>query len=153
MTVFAPSDFISTSVPAEAGGCGTAHVRDVGTDQVWGLCCGGGCEDWLLAHDDRWVKDVHDVRPTFDEKKALERFRNRGQADRDALMALAMARMAGLSQAEIPPSLTKMLSGLPAHVPGVVVCGSGHDNRPGSRYCSQCGTAMTRPAVAGELAA
>ncbi len=39
-------------------------------------------------------------------------------------MVLAMSRMAGLSPAEMPPSLTKMLSGIPAHVPGVMVCGA-----------------------------
>ena len=154
MTVFAPSDFASINIPAEGGrGCGQVHVRDVGPDQAWALTCDGGCEDWLIANDPRIVRHVADIKPTFDEQKQLERWKTQGQADKDAVMVLAMSRMAGLSAAEIPPTLTKMLSGLPAHVPGVTVCSGGHDNMPGSRFCRECGTPMTRPAAAGELGA
>ncbi len=152
MTVYAPSDFVEITIPSEGNrGCGQSHRRDVGPDQAWGLSCDGGCEDWLLANDSRWVKHVADIPPTFDEQKALERFKTQGKADKDALMVLAMSRMAGISAAEIPPTLTKMLSGLPAHVPGVVVCAAGHDNMPGSRFCRECGAPMSRPAAAGEL--
>lgn len=151
MTVYAPSDFASVTVPAdERGGCGQPHFRDTGPDgypvQPWALTC-PGCETYLLVTDGRWVKDPMDIPPTFDEKRAADRFKERGAADKDALLVLAMSRMAGLSPAEIPPSLSKMLSGLPAHVPGVTVCASGHDNVPGSRFCRDCGTPMTRPAA------
>ncbi len=156
--IYPPSDFVAVIIPAEGGrGCGAEHRRPDGPDgrpvQPWALSCAGGCEAWLLAHDSRWVQQPEDIRETFDEIKARERFELRGTKDRDALVALALARMAGVSQAEIPSSIAKALSGLPAHVPGVVVCGSGHDNRPGSRFCSACGEQLGRPAAAAAIGA
>lgn len=156
MTVYAPSDFKSVTVPADDAhaGCGVAHERPQGPDgrpaQVWALTC-PGCEAHLLATDSRWVIAVEDIPPTYDERKAEERFTKRGIKDRDALLALAAARMAGVPQSEIPASLTSMLSGLPSHVPGVIVCGAGHDNTPGSRFCRSCGDPLSRPATAGAI--
>lgn len=156
--IFPPSDFVAVTIPADGGrGCGAEHRRPAGADgrpvQPWALSCAGGCEDWLLAHDGRWAHQVEDIPETYDETRARERFEVRGARDRDALVALAMARMAGVGQDEIPPSVARVLSGLPAHVPGVVVCGSGHDNRPGSRFCSACGEPLSRPAAAAAIGA
>jgi hypothetical protein len=156
MTVYAPSDHHSINIPAEGGrGCGQVHSRPLGPDgqpvQPWGLDC-PECSAWLLANDSRWSATVEDIPETFDERKARERFETRGIRDRETLIALAMSRMAGLSPGEIPPSVTKMLTGLPAHVPGVTVCGNGHDNTPGSRFCRDCGSPMTSPAAAGAIA-
>jgi hypothetical protein len=131
VTVYAPSDFKSVNIPA---GCGHEHTREIGPDgypvSPWAVTC-PDCEAWLLTHDDRWVTAPEDVRETFDERKSRERFESRGLAERDALMALAMARMAGVSQAEIPPSVSKMLSGLPAHLPAPCCARAITATRPG----------------------
>jgi hypothetical protein len=155
VTVYAPSDHTFINIPAEGGrGCGQQHVRPAGADglpvQPWGIDC-PECSAWLLANDNRWSPTVEDIVQTFDEKKAADRFQLRGAAERDALAALALARMAGLSQAEIPAGITRMLSGLPAHVPGVTVCASGHGNTPGSRFCRECGTPMSHPVPAAAI--
>ncbi len=155
MPAYAPSDMISVNIPAEGDrGCGEIHARETGPDgypvQPWRIDC-PQCSSWLLANDNRWSATVEDISETYDEKRARENFEKRGVRDRDALVALAMARMAGLSQAEIPPSIAKALTGLPAHVPGVTLCVAGHDNTPGSRYCRECGAAMSRRAPGGEL--
>jgi hypothetical protein len=152
--MYTQSDVASITVSPEGhGGCGQAHVRDVDESgypvQPWGVSC-PECEPYLRT-DKQWAATVDDIPPTHDEKKAAEKFRERGQQDKDALLVLAMSRMAGVSAAEIPPTLTKMLTGLPAHVPGVTVCSTGHENMPGSRFCRQCGTSMARPAAAGEI--
>lgn len=155
MPAYAPSDMVSVNIPAEGDrGCGEIHLREIGPDgygvQPWRVDC-VPCSTWLLANDNRWSATVEDIVETFDEKKARERFELRGAKDRDALTALALARFAGISQAEIPASISQMLSGVPAHVPGVTLCPSGHDNTPGSRYCRECGSAMSGRAAAGAL--
>jgi hypothetical protein len=58
---------------------------------------------------------------------------------------VAMARMSGLSQSEIPPTVQKMISGLAPHIPGQTVCSRGHENVPGGRFCSSCGVQMSAP--------
>jgi hypothetical protein len=157
MTIYAPSDFASVIVPAddEHRGCGQAHARPSGPDGLpvhpWALSCADGCEEWLIANDDRWSKSVRDIPPTYDERLDGERLDRIGSQQKDSLLVLAMSRMAGLTQADIPPALTRMLSGLPAHVPGIIMCANGHDNTPGSRFCRECGSQMSRPAAAGEL--
>jgi hypothetical protein len=151
MPAYAPSDMTQVCVSPGHGGCGELHRRETGPDgypvQPWRLDC-DPCATALLALDDRWSATVEDITETFDEKKARARFESRGVHERDAIMALAMARLAGISAAEIPPSVAKMITGAQARVPGVTVCGRGHDNTPGSRFCRECGSPMTKPAAA-----
>ena len=154
--MYAPSDTQSITVGVEGhGGCGEPHVRPVGADglplQPWGVDC-PQCADFLRS-DPRWSATLEDIVETFDEKKSRESYQRKGIQARDSLMAIAMARMAGISPAEIPPALSKMLTGLPSSVPGAVLCGKNHGNTPGSRFCRECGEALSRPAPAGAITA
>lgn len=88
---------------------------------------------------------------TFDQIKAREAFEARGSRALSSLRVLALAKMAGVNPAEISPELSKMLTAGPVRVLGITVCSDGHDNAPGSRYCSSCGTKMGGPAAAGAL--
>jgi hypothetical protein len=96
---------------------------------------------------------VQDIVPTFDETRARERWGAQGSRDKDALLMVAMARMSGLSQSEIPPTVQKMISGLAPHIPGQTVCSRGHENVPGCRFCSSCGVQMSAPVPAASLPA
>ena len=146
MTMYAPSDLQQISVGPGHGGCGETHLRD---GDPWGVDC-PQCEDYLRA-DGRWSPTVRGIPETYDQKLDREHYEKAGIQARDSLLAIAMARMSGIGNDQIPPVLQKMLTGTPAHVPGVTVCPSGHDNTPGNRYCGQCGTAMTVTAAKGEL--
>ena len=83
-----------------------------------------------------------EVPETHDETKARENFEKRGAKDKDAILTLALARLAGIESSELPESLTRMISGVPAHVPGQMVCPSGHANPPGKAFCGDCGAPM-----------
>lgn len=158
MTIFAPSDFVEVSVPADdRGGCGERHQRPVGLDgrpvQPWALSC-PACEPYLLKVDDRWSKTIEEIAETFDEKKAREHFETRGIRQRDALLSVAMARMAGVN--EIPPAVAKMLGSVPAHVTisGQLLCPDGHASAlPGQRFCGQCGKPLSSPAAVAAIEA
>jgi hypothetical protein len=106
-----------------------------------------------LATDPLWARNPDEVPQTADEVKALEAFETRGAKALSSLRVLALAKMAGVTSSEISPELTRMLTATPVRVPGITVCGAGHDNAPGSRYCSACGVKMGRATTAGELAA
>ena len=158
MTMFAPSDQTCISVSTAHGGCGSPHIR--GTDetgqpvQPWALTC-AACEPYLERTDGRWSKTVDGIRETFDETLAREAWETRGIKDRDALLAVAMARMAGVSQSQIPPTVQRMISGLQPHIPvaGEMICPKGHANVPGGRYCAHCGAQMSAPAPSAALTA
>lgn len=156
MTIYAQSDLMSVKVGPGHGGCGQVHERERDAGgypvQPWALTCDAGCEDFLRASDDRWSTTLHGITETYDEKASRDHYEKAGVQARDSLLAIAMARMAGIGSDQIPPALQKMLTGLPAHVPGVTVCPKGHDNTPGNRFCGQCGSPMRAPAAKGELA-
>src|SRR5262245_14290757 len=108
MTIYAPSDFASVTVPADDDHrrCGQAHARPTGPDGLpvypWALSCADGCEEWLIAHDERWSKSVRDIPPTFDEQKEAQQLERMGSQQKDSLLVLAMSRMAGLTRDDIP---------------------------------------------------
>jgi hypothetical protein len=157
MTMFAPSDISEINVSTAHGGCGQRHAR--GTDetgqpvQPWGITC-PSCETFL-ASEGRFSKTVDGIKETFDETLAREAWETKGIKDRDALLAVAMARMAGVSQSQIPPTVQRMISGLQPHIPvaGEMICPKGHTNVPGGRYCSACGAQMSAPAPSVALTA
>jgi hypothetical protein len=76
---------------------------------------------------------------TFDETKSREDFERRGAKDKDAIMTLAIARLAGVDPGELPDSLTRMISGAKAHLPQTVDCPDGHPNVPDQKFCGECG--------------
>ena len=107
---------------------------------MWALDC-PPCEDHL-RHDQHWSPTSVEIPETHDETKARENFEKRGAKDKDAILTLALARLAGIESSELPESLTRMISGVPAHVPGQMVCPSGHANPPGKAFCGDCGASM-----------
>lgn len=156
--LYGRSDIASVHVPAEDfGGCGTTHRRPVvngAPAQIWGLDC-PPCEDHL-RHSDQWGTTSSEIPETHDEVKAREDFDRRGAKDKDAILTLALARLAGIESSELPESLTRMISGVPAHVPvqGKIVCGEcGSDSAAGMKFCGQCGSLMsplaTKAAIGG----
>lgn len=144
MTIYARSDLVAVTVPAEGfGGCNSLHRRPVvhgAPAKVWALDC-PPCEDHLRK-DPHWSATAVEVPETHDEKKARENFELRGAKDKDAILTLALARLAGISSAELPESLTRMISGVPAHVPGQMECPSGHIQPAGMKFCGECGAPM-----------
>jgi hypothetical protein len=110
--LFAPRDIQSINVPADPPrlpGCGQAHARPSGPDgepvHPWGLAC-GACEAWLKENDSRWVPALAEIKPTYDEAKAAELLAVRGSQDRADILAIALARLAGI---EVPASMTRPL--------------------------------------------
>jgi hypothetical protein len=145
MTMWARSDVCAINISEAHGGCGTkgGHRRPVehgAPAKNWPLDC-SPCEDHL-RHDSHWSPTPVEVPETYDEAKARENFEKRGAKDKDAILTLALARLAGIEPSELPESLTRMISGVPAHVPGQMVCGSGHGNPPGQAFCGDCGAPM-----------
>jgi Double zinc ribbon len=146
MSLFARSDLASVSVSAAHDGCGEVHVRPAPggkPDLVWKLEC-SACENYLRS-DPLWSVTLSEVPESPDETKTREDFEKRGTFDRDAVMAMAMAKLAGV---DLPETLRRPLTGLPVHVPvvsGQVECGDGHPNEPGMKFCGECGTALRVP--------
>ena len=96
----------------------------------WGLDC-PPCEDFLRTRNpDQWSVTVSEIPETHDETKAREDFEKRGAKDKDAIMTLALARLAGIDASELPDSLTRMVSGARAHVPAEMECPKGHGQPP-----------------------
>lgn len=153
MTVHARSDVASITVSAAHGGCGRVHTRPApGGNPVplWSLDC-PQCEDFLRS-DPLWASNVSEVPETPDEVTAREDFDKRGAKDKDAVLTLALARLAGISPDVLPESLTRMISGVQAHIPGKLLCPGGHANPAGQKFCGECGAGMhqTAPAAAIE---
>jgi len=147
--MYARNDIRSIAISEAHGGCGQPHERGAGPDgtpeDFWFVDC-PQCEMYL-ASDPLWAKNPDDVPESPDEAKATAAFEARGSKALSRLRVLALAKMAGVAPAEISPELSKMLTAGPVRVPGITVCSAGHDNAPGSRYCSSCGTRMGAPAA------
>lgn len=154
MTLYARSDVAATNVPAENGGCGQSHSRPVidGAPQhPWNLNC-HPCENYLRVHmADQWSVTTSEIPETHDETKVREDFDKRGAKDRDNLMLILMANAAGV---QLPASLTRMISGVPAHVPATTAlleCPGGHAQPAGMKFCGECGQLMSQPAAKASL--
>jgi hypothetical protein len=149
MTIYARNDLAYVHLSDAHGGCGQAHRRPVehgAPVKQWQLTC-AQCEVFL-SKDDQWATSLADLPETPDEAKGREDFQKRGATDRDNVLALAMAKLAGV---ELPQTIRQAISGaspaLPA-IAGKMVCEAGHDADPGSKFCAECGRPMRRPAVA-----
>jgi hypothetical protein len=110
--------------------------------------CTGGCEDYLAATDPRFVRTIHEIPQTYDERKEAEHLATRGAADRDAIMLAALAKIAGM---ELPASVTRALPAA-APVAAMLACPQGHAQPAGHQFCGQCGAPMRQAVPAGELA-
>ena len=147
MTLFARSDLASVTVSAAHGGCTQVHVRPApggNPAPVWKLDC-VQCEAHLRS-DPLWSPTLSEVPETPDETNAREDFDKRGAFDRDAVMAMAMAKLANI---ELPETLRRPLTGLAPHVPmitGLMECDAGHPNEPGMKFCGECGIPLRAPA-------
>jgi hypothetical protein len=144
MTLYSRSDLVAVTVPAEGfRGCGTTHSRPVVNGKpadIWTLDC-PQCEDHL-RHQDHWSTTLSEIPETYDESKAREDFDKRGAKDRDNVLALALARLAGV---ELPETMRRPMTGnmQPA---ALVECPAGHGNLPGQKFCGECGVPV-HPAV------
>jgi hypothetical protein len=148
--MYARNDVQSIRISEAHGGCGEPHAR-AAADELWFVDC-PACELYLAA-DPLWAKTPDEVPETRDEAKAREAFEARGSKALSSLRVLALARMAGVTAGEISPELSKMLTAGPVRVPGITLCSAGHDNGPGSRFCSTCGTSMAGAMAAQALPA
>lgn len=147
MSLWARSDLASITVSAAHGGCAQVHTRPApggNPDPVWKLDC-VPCESHLRS-DPLWSATLSEVPETPDETKAREDFEKRGALDRDGVMAMALAKLAGV---ELPETLRRPISGLAPHIPAVtgakVLCEAGHDNEPGMKFCGECGASLRAP--------
>ena len=151
MSVYARSDLAAVTVSEAHGGCGQTHSRPAPggiASAVWHLDC-AVCSDHL-RHDPHWSVTAVDVPETYDETRARDDFDKRGAKDRDLLRDLALAKIAGL---DIPETLRRQLSGIPAHIPGELICPSGHPSAPGQKFCGECGSVMSAAVAKGALPA
>lgn len=154
MSLWARSDLASVTVSAAHGGCGTVHIRPAPGGvpvQPWKLDC-DACGDYLRS-DGHWSVTPSEIPETHDEKVSREDFEKRGAKDKDAILTLALARLAGIDSAELPESLTRMISGAPLHVPvqGMLECPNGHGQPGGAKFCNQCGSPMSAPVTKAAL--
>jgi SAP domain len=154
MALWARSDLASVSVSAAHGGCGEVHVRPApggNPVQLWKLDC-EACADYLRS-DAHWSVTSSEIPETHDEKVAREDFERRGAKDKDAIMTLAIAKIAGIDPSQLPESLTRMISGQPLHIPvqGQMECPSGHAQRAGQKFCGECGAPMSAPVTKAAL--
>lgn len=148
MTVYARSDIASVFVPAEGfGGCGTLHsrpVHDGAPVKVWHLDC-PPCENHLRK-DPHWSTTHAEIPETYDQKLVRERDEKMGKLDRENQLAAALIELGKLGN--LPQSLAQALApvlGDTAAVSGRMLCPAGHENAPGGRFCSFCGSSMHSP--------
>ena len=152
MTVWARSDLAAVTVSEAHGGCGQTHRRPApggNPAAVWKFSECPQCEDFL-RHDPLWAVTAAEIPETHDETKTREDFDKRGARDKDAILALALAKIAGIEN--LPDSLTRMVSGAPLHVPGQMECPSGHVQPSGMKFCGECGAPMHGSPAAAAIA-
>lgn len=177
MSLYARSDVMSVSIPAESGGCSSVHSRPVikgAPVKVWKLTC-GPCESYLKGDrkqkklvyqinkttgqtvrqervadaDDRWSSTPDSIPLTPDEERTNTTRSERGAMQIQMLQALAAIRQTGI---DVPREALWLLDReLPEGIlKGTILCVSGHDVPAGSKFCPDCGASM---AVRGAIAA
>ncbi len=152
MPVFARSDVLSVTVSRAHGGCGEVHRRPFNDDspvRVWRLSC-PLCQGHL-SHDPLWSGNEGTIPATPDETQAVENSNTLFSRNRDDIMTMALARLAGLPEG----GLLRGNGNTAAARQALVKCPDGHDNFPGTKFCGECGTklAVDDTARAGVMAA
>ena len=144
MTLYPASSPMAVIVPTETfGGCGNLHSRPVRNGapvHPWVFDC-PPCENHL-RHDPLWSTTLSEIPETHDEGKAREDFDKRGARDKDQVLAMALAKLAGV---ELPESLLRPITGNMPRAVALMECPSGHPGKPGSKFCATCGEAMQQP--------
>ena len=169
--LFARSDVMSVSIPAESGGCGRpgGHSRPVikgAPVKVFKLDC-PPCEAYLRGDrkpkklvyqinkntgqtvrqervadaDPMWGSTPDTIPLTPDEERTNTTRSERGAMQIQMLQALAAIRQTGI---DVPPEALWLLEReIPEGVlKGTILCAEGHDNAAGVKFCSECGVAM-----------
>ena len=136
MPVFARSDVMCVTVSRAHGGCGEIHRRPFIGDTAaksWQLDC-PQCQGHL-TNDPLWSGNLGSVPATPDEDRAVETSNVLFTRNRDDIMTMALARLAGLPAGDL-------LHAIPGQSGGhsLVRCPDGHDNFPGVKFCGECGT-------------
>src|SRR5215472_6585962 len=121
---YARSDVMYVTVSRAHGGCGESHsrpVRNGAPAKMWQLNC-PKCSAYLL-HDPLWSGTLADVPSTPDEDTARDNVEKNTARSREDIMALALAKIAGLPVADF-------LSGMVGQATdtGTVNCSAGHEN-------------------------
>lgn len=151
MTLYARSDLAYVIVPTSSGGCGSPHrrpVEDGAPAKLWPLECPGQCEEFLRKTDasgHQWSATMSEIPETHDERASREDFDKRGARDKDQVLALALAKLAGV---ELPESMLRPITGNLPKAIALMECPSGHPGKPGAKFCAQCGQAMQQPVSA-----
>jgi hypothetical protein len=96
-----------------------------------------------LRSDAHWSTSISKIPETYDEKIDREDFAERGQLDERRLMAMALAKLTGIS---LPETLTGMAPG--GLLQGELECAEGHPCRAGSKFCPECGSPVRSDASA-----
>jgi hypothetical protein len=140
MPVYARSDVLSVTVSRAHAGCGEVHRRPITPDgtpaRTWRLDC-PACQGHL-SHDPLWSGNEGTVPATPDETTAVENSNTLFSRNRDDIMTMALARLAGLPEG-------MMLRGGDvgaAARQALVKCPDGHENFPGTKFCGECGERM-----------
>lgn len=158
--LYARSDVAHVALSAEGGGCGRGHSRPVidgAPVRLWRLECPQCAASPILRNDPLWAGTVSEIPETPDETRAREDLELRGSRDREQIMALALARLAGMPEAA--DALQTLMSGTPnAVVPhdlgATKECPGGHTSSAAVNFCGQCGhnfgpTGKTQTGVQG----
>jgi hypothetical protein len=148
--LYARSDVAHVALSAEGGGCGRGHSRPVidgAPVRIWRLECPQCAASPILRNDPLWAGTVSEIPETPDETRAREDLELRGSRDRDQIMALALARLAGMPEAA--DALQTLMSGTPnAAVPhdlgATKECPNGHTASAGTNFCGECGHNFTQ---------
>ena len=172
--LYARSDVMHITVPAESGGCGNSHSRPVikgAPAKTFKLDC-PPCESSLkgdrkprilkyqidaktgqsvrqerIADGDPMWSSSPDTAPlTPDEDRTNTNRQERGRMQIEMIQALAAMRATGI---QVPPEAMWLLEReIPEGVlKGTVVCAEGHDNAAGVKFCGECGMSMAARAV------
>lgn len=175
MPLYARSDLMSVSIPANSGGCGSTHSRPVkqgAVQKVWELRC-PPCESYLrgdrrprvikvtggdknkgipsrMEHvadaDPHWASSPEAVPKTPDEENIHTIRAVQGAEQLKMLEAFAAATAAGL---DIPKEAWWLLEQNfdPRILKGRLECANGHDNAAGTKFCGECGISMNAKAA------
>jgi len=149
-------------------------VRNGAPDKTWKLDC-GSCEEYLKGSrkakilkttpgdvkagipakqervndsDPMWSSTADTIPLTPDEVATRHVKIEKGENQLRALESIATLAKAGIDLRSRPDVLYFLReNGLPDDIiQGKVVCLNGHDNAPGVKFCSECGSSMTAKA-------